>query len=463
MVARVIIVGGGISGLATAYYLGQHGIRSLLFEKSARLGGLIKTDLIEGCQLEAGPDSYIASKRAVTELAHELSGLDDRIISSNDKARRIFISRHGRLVPMPEGMVFMVPSELRPALRSRLFSNASKLRLITERFFQPISRVQDVSVGQLVSEHFGEDLLEYVTEPLLSGVYGGDAAGLSAESVLPRFLAYERKYGSLIKGVRQERRDTGGRDAGGQGSLFRSFRDGMQSLTDALARAIPPMTRAVHCEVINVTRVAHGWRADTNSGSFEATHLVLACPAYVASRLLSAVIPSAASELSAIPYSSAILVTLVFDRARMAHPLNGFGFLVPRSERHAIAAATWINTKFPSRMPHGSAAIRAFIVGPEALSLLTTADVELPTLVRGDLERFMGALPNPVFWTVYKWPDSMPQYIVGHRQRQERIRTALRQNRGIHLAGNAYDGVGIPDCVRLAKDTAIAINSSLHL
>jgi protoporphyrinogen/coproporphyrinogen III oxidase len=453
-----MIVGGGVSGLATAYFLGQLGVPSLLFEKSARLGGLIKTDFIDGCQLEAGPDSYIAAKPAVTELAGQLGSLGDQIISSNDKARRVFVSRRGRLVPMPKGMVFMVPAELRPALRSSLFSSTSKLHFISERFFQPVSRVQDVSVGQLVREHFGEDVLESVAEPLLSGVYGGDAASLSAESVLPRFVAYERKYGSLIKGVRRERLEVPA-----QGAVFRSFRGGMQSLTDTLAQAISSSTRVLHSEVVNVNRAANAWRSETGTESFEAAHLVLACPAHAAGRLLSTTIPDAASELLAIPYSSAMLVTLVFDRARVAHPLNGFGFLVPASERHVIAAATWINTKFPSRIPEGKAAIRAFIIGPEALSLLAAAEADLIMLVRRDLEQFMGALPDPLFSTVHKWPDSMPQYIVGHKQRLGRISGVLHQIPGIHLVGNAYEGVGIPDCVRLAKDAATAILSSLHL
>ena len=224
--ARVLIVGGGVSGLATAYFLRQQGIRSVVVEKSNRLGGLVRTDRIQGCLLEAGPDSYIATKPALTELARSL-GLP--LIGSNDSARRIFIVRRGKLVPLPKGMVMMVPSRLGPALASGLFSFGAKLRFLAELRLSPRERAADISVGELVSDHFGPEVLEYVTNPLLSGVYGGNAAALSARSVLPRFVGYEQRFGSLIRGVRQEA------NSAAPGSLFLSLRDGMQSLVDSLA------------------------------------------------------------------------------------------------------------------------------------------------------------------------------------------------------------------------------------
>lgn len=453
MSERAIIVGGGVSGLATAYFLGRLGVPCILFEKSTRLGGLIKTDLIQGCQLETGPDSYLAAKPSVAELANELGELGRQIIPSNDKARKVFIGRRGRLIPMPSGMVFMTPGAMGPALRSPLFTMKSKLRFLVERSASPRQRTEDVSVGQLVGEHFGREVLEYVAEPLLSGVYGGDAARLSAESVLPRFLDYERRYGSLIKGVQEERR------AAPEGGLFRSFAGGMQSLTDTLAAGISSHTRIVSAEVRNVSEAGNGWRAETSAGSFEAQDVILACPAHAAARLLRPAVPAAAQELAAIPYSSAILVTMVFDHAALGRSLNGFGFLIPRRERRTIAAATWINTKFPARIPPGLAAIRAFIVGDEAIRLLGNSEAELIELVRQDLIRWMSTSAEPLFTTVYKWPNSMPQYVVGHRKRQERITEALKARPRLHLVGNAYEGVGIPDCIRLAKNVAHAVKA----
>jgi oxygen-dependent protoporphyrinogen oxidase len=452
--AEVIIVGGGISGLATAYYLGRKGLSAVIVEKSNRLGGLIKTDFIEGCRLEAGPDSYISAKPAVTELARDLDGLSDHVIPSNDNARCIFILRHGRLIAMPRGMTMMVPARLGPVLRSGLLSSRTKLRLLAETFSHPRSRPGDLSVGEFIADHLGREVLDYIAEPLLCGVYGGHVDKLSAGSVLPRFLAYERKYGSLIRGARTE---------SGQmpksGPLFRSFRDGMQQLTDALETAIRGSSHVVYAQVGRVSPISGGWRVEANGHSLTAKHVVLACPAHVCRDLLRETAPQLARDLGSVPYSSAILMTLVFERSSLGDPLNGFGFLVPQKERRMLAAATWISTKFPSRTPPDLAAIRGFIVGPQAAGLLDSSDENLLKIARKELREIMGIEAAPVFSTVHKWPDSMPQYLVDHAQTVSRIRDSVAQLEGLHLVGNAYEGVGIPDCVRLAKEVADRISA----
>ena len=449
---RVAIIGGGVSGLATAYYLGRAGIRSVLFEKSERLGGLIQTDMVQGCRLEAGPDSYLAAKPAVAELADELEELKDAVIDSNDARRRVFIVRAGKLVPFPAGMSMMAPGQWGPALRSDLFSWRTKIRFLTETRARPRVRETDISVGELVSDHFGGEVLEYVADPLLAGVYGGDAASLSAASVLPRFLDYETHYGSLIRGVQKEAKNAP------KTSLFRSFRNGMQSLTDSLAGAIRNSTQVIHAEAASVTKVAGGWEVRSGTEErFTAKDLVLACPAHVAAELLAREASELASELAAIPYASSILVTLLYESATFLHPLDGFGFLVPRQERKTIAAATWINTKFPTRVASGLVAIRAFIVAGEADNLLREQDDELVARVRSDLGQSMRQTCLPQQAIVRRWPRSMPQYVVGHAARQRNIRRLLHALPGLHLVGNAYSGVGIPDCVRLAKTTAAAL------
>jgi oxygen-dependent protoporphyrinogen oxidase len=450
----VAIIGGGISGLATAYFLSQSGIRSTIVEKSGRLGGLIKTDLIEGCELEAGPDSYLAAKPAVTELATQLLGpdgehLQHRIIGSNDARRRVLVVRDGRLLPLPKGMVMMAPSEWKPALSSKLFSTRTKLRFLRETFSAPRDRPTDISIQQLVTDHFGSEVLEYLAEPLLSGVYGGLAGQLSASSVLPRFVEYERRYGSIVRGVRQERRA----DPPGS-SMFLSFRGGMQTLTDALTQAIQPSSAILHSEAAKIERTNGRWRIYTGRATLESAHLVLACPAHAAAALLEREAVSLSAELASIPYSSAVLVTLVYETPKLNHPLDAFGFLVPRAERKTIAAATWIGTKFPSRIPHGLAALRSFVVEPEATALLSASQDELVKLVAADFERLMGVSAMPRFSTVYYWPRSMPQYVVGHEARRQRIAALASECTGLHLVGNSYSGVGIPDCVTIAKQTA---------
>jgi protoporphyrinogen/coproporphyrinogen III oxidase len=448
----VIIVGGGISGLATAYFLGMRGIRSTLIEKSNRLGGLIKTDLIEGCQLEAGPDSYIASKPAVTDLARELGGLENRIIGSNDERRRIFVVRRGKLVPMPEGMVMMVPGKWMPVLRSELFSATTKLRFLAETLSPPRKRHEDVSIKTFVDDHFGREVLDHITEPLLSGVYGGDPSNLSAESVLPRFFRYEQVYGSLIRGLRREH----SQKAPGH-SVFLSFAGGMQSLTDSLAAASAGFMDVVHGEALRVERSGTKWLVKVGDDWTRADQVVLACPAHVCGRLLESAEPALAAKLSEIPYSSAILVTLAYARSKLGHALDGFGFLVPRIERRNVAAATWVSTKFPCRVPQDIAALRAFIVGDEAEELLDAPSQTLAELVQAEFERLMGIDQTPLFHSVHAWPRSMPQYIVGHSRRRLHIAQTLDRCPGLYLVGNAYDGVGVPDCVYMARQTAKGI------
>ena len=310
---------------------------------------------------------------------------------------------------------------------------------------------------QFVSEHFGDEVSDVIAEPLLSGVYGGDAASLSARSVLPRFLDYERRFGSLIRGVRQEQKKKM------PGSLFLSFRGGMQTLTDALRQALEGSSEIVSAEATQVVHENDAWRVHVKDRSFTAEHLVLACPAHRASALLRRAVPSLALELAAIPYSSAILVTLLYDRSELMHPLDGFGFLVPRSERRRVAAATWVSTKFPSRTPESRAALRAFIVGADADELQASSTEYLAQIARLEFERLMGIRALPIREIVNRWPQSMPQYVVGHEERCNRIENLRLQQQGLHLVGNAYGGVGIPDCVVRARETAKQITVGCRL
>ena len=446
--ADIAILGGGISGLASAYFLSKKGLPSTIIEMQPRFGGLIRTDLVHGCQLEAGPDSYVAAKPDVTELAGELPELSNQIIGANDEARRIFLVRNGKLTPLPDGMAMMVPGDMRAAICSNLFDDSTKRTILKERFFKARERVGDVSISEFVLDHFDRSILEYVTEPLLAGVYGGDAGQLSAMSVLPRFLEYERKYGSLIRGVRAERKQPA---SGNRTSLFLSFRHGMQSLTDSLARASACAVTRVEREVTRLERTGRMWRIHAAKSTAEARFVLVCLPAHRAAALFENSLPNLAGELSATPYSSAISVNLVYKRESVAHPLNGFGFLVPRAERQRVAAATWINTKFPDRIPTQFVALRAFIVDKDAEALIPENDEEILMAVEREFNRLMGIESVPVAHTIYRWPLSMPQYVVGHAARYQRIRTILSSQPGLFLIGNAYEGIGVPDCVRLAR------------
>ncbi|MGA8598284.1 MAG: protoporphyrinogen oxidase [Bryobacteraceae bacterium] len=444
----VAILGGGISGLASAYFLSKKGLSSTIIEMQPRLGGLIKTDLLHGCQLEAGPDSYLAAKPDVTELASELPELSNQIVSTNDEARRIFLVRNGELMPLPDGMVMMVPGNIRSALRSTLFDDPAKRAILKERFYKPRERQQDVSIAEFVLDHFDRSILEYIAEPLLAGVYGGDAGQLSTASVLPRFLDYERKYGSLIRAIRIERKQPASVERAG---LFLSFRGGMQSLTDSLVRASACAVTRVEGEATRLEQTVGRWRIHVGKSSAEARFVIVCLPAHRAARLFAKSLSTLSQELSAIPYSSAISVNLVYKRESFGHPLDGFGFLTPRAERRGVAAATWINTKFPERIPQHLVALRAFIVDQDAETLIPESDEEILAAAQNEFSRLMGIDAAPIAHTIHRWPLSMPQYVVGHSARCSRIRAVVTSQPGLFLVGNAYDGIGVPDCVRLAR------------
>lgn len=451
----VLILGGGISGLASAYFLSRRGIASTIVEKQPRLGGLIRTDVIQGCQLEGGPDSYIAAKPAVTELAEQIPGLSEEIIATNEQSRRIFLVKDGVLLPMPKGMAMMVPGDMRAALTSPLFSESTKRRFLRERHQKPRQRTADVSIAEFVRDHFDDSVLESVVEPLLTGVYGGDARRLSAISVLPRFLEYERRYGSLIRAVRGERKQQRN-----QGGLFLSFRNGMQTLTDVLQRAASAAVIVASGEATAMHRDAHGWRVRINNDWETYRHVIVALPASVAAQVLERADTELASELAQIPYASAITVAVVYRKETINHPLDGFGFLVPRLERRQLAACTWINTKFPGRIAAGYIALRGFIVGKDAEDLMPGNDDQILSVVKREFARLMGIDAGPAFHTLHRWPASMPQYVVGHNARRNRIRELAAAHPGLAFVGNAYDGVGIPDCVRLARLAAESVVAS---
>jgi oxygen-dependent protoporphyrinogen oxidase len=446
---RVVVIGGGVSGLAAAYFLSQRGLAPILLERGARTGGIIQTNQTPYGDLESGPDSFLATKPAVAELAREL-GLSRLLIGSNDEQRRVFIGHKGQLVPMPNGMVMMAPSDLSAAMKSPLFSAGTKARFLRETLRPPQQRAEDVTLERFVLDHFGPEVLDTIAEPLLTGVYGGDPAQLSVRSVLPRFLEYERTQGSLIRAVQKERR------AAPPGSIFQSFANGMQTLTDGLRTALSGKAELrTGCEALTLERTPERlWSVRTTSGSVPADHVLIATPAHSAARLLQAEAPALAAVLSEIPYSSAILVTFVFNSNELRERLNGFGFLVPRSERNIVAAATFVGTKFPQRLEPGYVAIRSFIVGDRAIEMAAAGDDYVVANVRSDLARWTGIHDTPASILVHRWPNSMPQYVVGHAARVQAIEETVAGTAGLHLCGNSYTGVGIPDAIRTANAAA---------
>ncbi len=451
MTGRVAIVGGGISGLSAAYYLAKAGVRPVLYEREPRLGGVILTERLEGCVLEAGPDSFLAAKPQALELIREL-GLESGVIASNDHLRVTYVVKNGRLVPLPDGLMLMVPTRLRPMILSRLLGWPTKLRMGWEWFRRPrAAPAPDRSVAEFIRDHYGQEAVDYLAEPLLAGVYGGDPERLSVGSVLTRFAELEAQYGSLTRGVLAERKRA--RRAGRPQPLFQTLKDGLGQLVAALEAAIAGRCEVRHSEVERLEPSASGYRLLARDGHLDAAHVVLACPAYEAGRLVGALDSGLAGALGEIPYSSSLTLSLVYDRAALGHPLDGFGFLVPKRERRTLVACTWVGTKFSHRVPANLAVLRCFAGGMDH-RVIEEDDATLIAQVREELRRLMGVTAEPRLARIARWPRSMAQYTVGHAARLAGIQAALERLPGLHLAGNAYTGIGISDCIRMGRQAA---------
>jgi len=445
-----VIIGGGISGLSAAYELARAGVPMALIERNSRLGGVIQTERIHGCVVETGPDSFLAQKPWALELIREL-GLGDEVIGSNDHLRVTYVLKRGRLAPLPDGLMMMVPTRIWPVVTSPLLSWRTKARMAMEWFRRPARAGSERSVAEFVAEHYGREAVDYLAEPLLAGVYGGDPSELSVASVLPRFLELERRYGSLTRGVLAARRRLKDERAG---PLFQTLRDGLGRLVEALAARAQAHGEILRAEAETIEKSETGFRVRANGQWLETAHVVLACPAWEAARLVRSLDGELAALFDSIPYTSSITVSLGYRQADVERLPGGFGVLIPKCERRRLVACTWVGTKFPYRVPDGMASIRCFL-GDE--DLLEASDQDLETLVRDELGRILGLRAQPLFARVARWPRSMAQYTVGHRERLEAIRARLARWPGLLVAGNAYEGIGVPDCVRMGRQAARAI------
>ncbi len=469
---RTAIIGGGIAGLAAAFELEKAraaGARVgyTLFEAQERLGGCLASEIVGGAVLERGPDSFLSEKHAAAELCREV-GLGYDLIASNDAARKTWIVVRNRLVALPDGLMFLVPTKLIPTALTRLFSWKTKLRMGMELLLPPRpSGLPDESVASLVERHFGVEAVERLADPLLSGIFGGDAAQLSARTVLPRLVEMESEYGSLTRGMlaahRKMRMAASAKKAktGGGGNtqpaargVFTTLRGGMQQLIDTLTARIDPTRVRCSTPVMELEKVEDGWKVRAGGTTEFYDAVIMACPAWVAGELLGKVDLELGEELGAIPYSSSITVNLIYDEARLGPLPEGFGFLVPAVEGRAMLACTFAHRKFLGKTAARKAVLRAFLGGMRNEELAAKADAALVGTVRRELKEILGVCAVPEFTQVSRWRRAMAQYAVGHQERMGRVAARVAELPGLWLAGNAYDGIGIPDCIRLGRKAA---------
>jgi protoporphyrinogen/coproporphyrinogen III oxidase len=449
---KVVIIGGGISGLSAAYYLAKEGATCTILESRPRLGGVIQTEHVEGCTIEAGPDSFLSAKPAALELIRDL-GLGDQVIGSNDHVRKTYVRKGGRLIALPDGLMMMVPTKILPLVTTRLLSWSTKIRMGLELFRSPKAKAGDESVAEFIEEHYGAEAVDYLAEPLLSGIYGGSPSQLSVTSVLPRFVDLAKQYGSLTRGVLAQRAKAKARSAAGAQPepLFRTLKGGLGQIVQGISDSIRGKVETRQGRAQAVETGGQGFRIRMEGDWMDADQLVVACEAHSASKLLAGVDGRLAELLGTVPYSSSMTVALGFNAADFRRPPDGFGFLVPKKERRRLVACTWVGTKFSHRVPQGTILARCFLGGTEDPAILQEPDETILSTVMSELQEIAGFRAQPRFSRIFRWPSSMAQFTVGHPQRVAEIEARAAAIPGLHLAGNAYRGIGIPDCVRMGR------------
>jgi oxygen-dependent protoporphyrinogen oxidase len=464
---RIAVIGGGVSGLAAAQQIVHRspGTQLSLFEAGPRLGGVLGTTYRDGYLLERSADMFTTREPWAVQLCERL-GIADQLIGTNNAQRRAFVVFRGQLVEVPEGFTLMSPAKISSVLKTPLLSWRGKLRLASELFVRPRTSNDDESLTSFVTRRFGQEAFDRLIQPLIGGIYTADPAKLSLMATLPQFLEMERQHGSVIRATRRQQRASKTKEtsSGARYGLFVAPRQGMQTLVDALAAALPAGSVHLNTPVERLTPQLDGsWIVQTpNRPPQTFDGVILATRAQIAGRLLMATSPALASDLSHIAYAGAALVMLGVRREQVEHPLDGFGFVVPMVEKRRILAGSFSSIKFAGRAPDGCVLLRAFVGGAIQPELLEREDAELAQMAQEELRELIGLHGEPQFCEVSRWIGAMPQYHVGHLQIVKTIeeRAALLPN--FALAGNAYRGVGIPFCIRSGQQAADHVLDSLH-
>jgi protoporphyrinogen/coproporphyrinogen III oxidase len=460
MASKVVILGGGITGLSAAYALTRAagGFDVTLVEREVRLGGNIQTVRRDGFVLDGGPDSWVTSKPHATALAKSLE-LEPRFIPTRAENRRVYIAWGGGLHPLPEGMILGIPTEVMPIVKTPLFSWDAKLRMALEPFIPPRAWVgdEDESIGDFVTRRLGDEVAQRLAGPLLGGIFAGDASELSVRAAFPQFVDAEKTHGSLIRAMIALRAARKG--GSGEGSAFISLEGGLGELIDALAAKLAPSVRLrTGIAARRVARQGARFLVELDDGgTLDADDVLLALPLPVAARLAQSLDPALGDALGAFEAASTAIAFLAYPESAVPRRLDATGFLVPREMRRPILASTWVSSKWEHRAPAGTVLIRVFFGGAMAEAVLENDDGELVTLAQEELRSLVGIVAAPIFTRVFRFTRASPQPRVGHLARVRAVKEHLTRVPGLHVAGNGFEGSGIPDCVKFAEAAATQI------
>ena len=455
----VIVIGAGIAGLATAFELHRRSVPFVVLESSGRAGGVVLSEQADGFTIDAGPDALLVQKPDGIRLCEEI-GLRDRLVPTKPP-RLAFIQRGGRLHPLPAASVLGIPTQWGPFIRTPLFSWPGKIRMGLELAIPKRAADDDESIGAFMERRFGREAKEYLAEPLLAGIHAGDVDRLSLRALFPRFREVERTYGSLLKGFRRQPHPPQAQSKPGDG-VFRSLPGGLSEMITALVAALPagsirlrtPVARVIAAPQNPAAGGPRYWVETADGEVIPAHAVVLATPAFVTSRIARPLDTTVADLCDQVPYASTATIALAFRRSAVGHALNGSGFVVPRTERTGILAASWLSSKWPHRAPPDHVLMRTFVGGARDPEAFEKSDAELVTLSLGALRPLLRITGEPLFTRVYRWERANAQHEVGHLDRLRQIEAAVARHPGLFITGSGFRGVGIPDCVADGRATA---------
>jgi oxygen-dependent protoporphyrinogen oxidase len=459
---KIVIIGGGIAGLAAAHRLQEEtakgaALECVVLESGNQFGGKIATERFDGFIIERGPDSFISQKPAAIALCKKL-GLGDRLVGTNQEQTKTYVYTGKKLVTMPDGLSLMIPTKFLPFAFTPLFSWPGKVRMALDLIIPKKRGNADESLASFVRRRMGEEALQKMAEPMLAGIYASDPETMSINSTFPMFVQTEKKYRSLILGMlarkRQQLMQKPSTPKPGNNhqpfSLFMTLKNGLGEMVDAVIEKSPDINFRTGAKVGSVTKgTTSAWQVVLEDGeTIDADAVLFATPAKLSADFLKPIAPKVADLLEKIKYVSTATVTLAYKKQGFTHPLNGFGFVVPRTEGRKILACTWTSSKFPHRTPEGYVMLRCFVGGALKESLAEQDESAIATMVKKELADLMDIHQEPEICKVFHNRKSNVQYRVGHADLIESVQKELQAVPGLFLTGSAYTGIGIPDCIQ---------------